>query len=64
MVVSDNFVKGLEIVGECYYLNFLCFVVGLDSLSVLFKGKVLYVFMESMGKNYNFYEMLKCVVLV
>lgn len=62
-VVSDNFVKGLEIVGERHHLNLLRFAAGLDSPSVLFKGKVLHVFMESMGKNYNPYETLKRAAL-
>ncbi|MBP5844205.1 ChbG/HpnK family deacetylase [Lactiplantibacillus plantarum] len=62
-VVSDNFVKGLEIVGERHHLNLLRFAAGPDSPSVLFKGKVLHVFMESMGKNYNPYETLKRAAL-
>lgn len=58
-VVSDNFIKGLEIVAERHHLNLLRFAMGPDSPTVPFKDKNLHVFMESMDNHYNPYDTLK-----
>ncbi|KRN28793.1 hypothetical protein IV38_GL000998 [Lactobacillus selangorensis] len=60
-VVSDNFVKGLQIVADRHHLNFLKF--RFDGQPVPLHGKNLYMFMESMGANYDPYDTLKRAAL-
>lgn len=56
-VMSDNFIRGLEIVAERHELNVLSF--HWDGMPVPFKDKYLYMFMESMEPEYNPYKTLQ-----
>lgn len=56
-VVSANLIKGLQIVADRHQLNFLKFLW--DNQPITLNGKKLYMYMESMGDNYNPYDTLK-----
>ncbi|MGK4179328.1 ChbG/HpnK family deacetylase [Lapidilactobacillus dextrinicus] len=56
-VVSDNLIKGLQIVADRHQLNFLKFLW--DDQPITLHGKKLYMYMESMGDNYDPYQTLK-----
>ncbi|MDV7757527.1 ChbG/HpnK family deacetylase [Liquorilactobacillus mali] len=58
-VISNNFIKGLEIVAKRHNLAFLPFALGPNNNTITFKNKQLHVFMDSMNSNYDPYNTLK-----